>query len=182
MCKGATAILEDMKYIYPLNDAAATVNEIGVTLRRVMGGTSGVLYNIFFKAAYAKLKENTSSSISAELWMAVLDAAVAAVSKYAGAVEGYRTMLDALVPASTSLQERLAAGDDLLTAFIFSSEAALAGAELTKTMQAQVGRSSYVPGDILASVPDPGAMAAAAWYRAVVVAVAEYYQKGSHRN
>jgi len=165
------------KLSYPLNDVAATVNEIGVTLRRVMGGTSGVLYDIFFKAAYAKLKENTSSSISAEIWRAMLDAAVAAVSKYGGAVAGYRTMLDALLPASTSLQERLAAGDDPLTAFIISSEAALAGAEFTKTMQAQAGRSSYVPGDILASVPDPGAKAASTWYRAVVMAVAEYYQK-----
>lgn len=182
MCKGATAILEDMKYIYPLNDAASTVNEIGVTLRRVMGGTSGILYDIFFKAAYAKLKENSSSSLSAEIWTAVLDAAVVAVSKYGGAVAGYRTMLDALLPASTYLQERLSAGDDPLTAFIISSEAALAGADFTKTMQAQVGRSSYVPGDILASVPDPGAKAAAAWYRAVVMAVAKYYQKGSQQN
>ena len=28
---------------YPLNDAAETVNEIGSSVRRAMGGTSGVL-------------------------------------------------------------------------------------------------------------------------------------------
>lgn len=28
---------------YPLNDAAETVNEIGASIRRVMGGTSGIL-------------------------------------------------------------------------------------------------------------------------------------------
>lgn len=27
-----------------MNDAAETVNEIGATIRRVMGGTSGILY------------------------------------------------------------------------------------------------------------------------------------------
>lgn len=72
---------------YPLNDAAETINEMGSSIQRVMGGTSGILYfsirlntgdivtsfcslhwyrhnsflylnsyNIFCKAAYAKLK------------------------------------------------------------------------------------------------------------------------------
>lgn len=174
--RGASAILEDMNQHYPLNDAAATVNEIGVSVRRVMGGTSGVIYDIFCKAAYAKLKEN-SSSISAKHWADALDAAVAAVSKYGGAAAGYRTLLDALIPASKALHERLAAGDDPATAFLSSSEVALAGAESTKNMQAQAGRSAYVSAENLASVPDPGAVAAATWYRAAAIAVAEYYRK-----
>lgn len=68
-------------------------------------------------------------------------------------------------------QQRLDAEDDPVTAFVLSSEAALAGAESTKHMQAQAGRSSYISGEILASVPDPGAMAAASWYRAAALAV-----------
>jgi hypothetical protein len=28
-----------------MNDAAGTINEIGATIRRVMGGTSGILYD-----------------------------------------------------------------------------------------------------------------------------------------
>ncbi|KAE8678343.1 putative 3,4-dihydroxy-2-butanone kinase [Hibiscus syriacus] len=91
-----------------------------------------------------------------------LEAAIAAVSKYGGTRAGYRTLLDALIPASAVLKERLSAGDDSSTAFVLSSEAALAGAESTKDMQAQAGRSSYVSAAILATVPDPGAMAAAA--------------------
>jgi len=35
----------------------------------------------------------------------------------------------------------------------------------------QAGRSSYIAPDLLASIPDPGAMAAAAWYRAAALAV-----------
>ncbi|KAF2317582.1 hypothetical protein GH714_024936 [Hevea brasiliensis] len=69
------------------------------------------------------------------------------------------------------LQSRLTAGDDPITAFILSSEAALAGAESTRHMQAQAGRSTYVSTEILASVPDPGAMAAASWYRAAALAI-----------
>lgn len=34
-----------------------------------------------------------------------LEASVAAVSKYGGASTGYRTMLDALIPASTVLKQ-----------------------------------------------------------------------------
>lgn len=34
-----------------------------------------------------------------------LEAAIVAVSKYGGAAAGYRTMLDALIPAATVLKE-----------------------------------------------------------------------------
>ncbi|XP_015583579.2 putative 3,4-dihydroxy-2-butanone kinase [Ricinus communis] len=168
---GAATILEDKKKYYPLNDAAETVNEIGSSIRRVMGGTSGIIYNIFCKAAYAQLKANTQSVVTSIQWSEALQASIAAVSKYGGASAGYRTMLDAFIPASALLKERLTAGDDPFTAFVLSSEAALAGAESTKHMQAQAGRSSYISTEILALVPDPGAMAAAAWYRAAALAI-----------
>ncbi|XXG81777.1 hypothetical protein AAC387_Pa09g2347 [Persea americana] len=171
MFRGATAILEDMKKHYPLNDAAETVNEIGASIRRVMGGTSGIIYDIFCKAAYAKLKESTQSGITARQWSDAFEASIAAVSKYGGAVAGYRTLLDALIPASTVLRERLDAGDDPVNAFVLSSEKALSGAQATKNMQPQAGRSTYIAGEILASVPDPGAMAASVWYRAAALAV-----------
>ncbi|GAY68124.1 hypothetical protein CUMW_261750 [Citrus unshiu] len=156
MYRGATAILEDKKN-YPLNDAAETVNEIGASIRRVMGGTSGILYHIFCKAAYAKLKASSKSGITSKQCEMIffikistkindsfdsgaeaLEASIAAVSKYGGATAGYRTMLDALIPAAAVLQERLSAGIDPSTAFILSSEAAIAGAESTKHMQAQL--------------------------------------------
>ncbi|XP_030938625.1 putative 3,4-dihydroxy-2-butanone kinase [Quercus lobata] len=170
MYRGATAILEDIRN-YPLNDAAETVNEIGSSIRRIMGGTSGIIYNIFCKAAYAQLKASSQPVVTAKQWAEALEASITAISKYGGASAGYRTLLDALIPASAMLQERLNAGDDPCVAFVLSSEAALAGAESTKHMQAQAGRSTYVAGEILASVPDPGAMAAASWYRAAALAV-----------
>ncbi|KMZ70451.1 Glycerone kinase, Triokinase [Zostera marina] len=167
--RGATTILEDMRKRYPLNDAAETINEIGASIRRVMGGTSGILYVILCKAAYTKLKEN--SSVTSKQWVEALEASIAAVSKYGGAGAGFRTMLDALIPALTVLKERLDAGDNPFTAFLLSSEAAVAGAESTKTMMALAGRSSYVSGEILASVPDPGAMAVATWYSSAALAI-----------
>ncbi|XP_020215526.1 putative 3,4-dihydroxy-2-butanone kinase isoform X3 [Cajanus cajan] len=170
MYRGAKAVLEDIKN-YPLNDAAETVGEIGSSIGRAMGGTSGIIYTIFCKAAYTQLKENSHSGVTPKQWAEALAASIAAVSKYGGASAGYRTLLDALIPALSVLQERLNSGDDPSIAFLLSSEAALAGAESTKNMQAQAGRSTYVSGEILSSVPDPGAVAAASWYRAAAVVV-----------
>ncbi|OAY82683.1 putative 3,4-dihydroxy-2-butanone kinase [Ananas comosus] len=70
-----------------------------------------------------------------------------------------------------TIRRRLDAGDDPVTAFLLSSEAAVNGAESTKNMHAQAGRSSYIAPDLLSSVPDPGAMAVAAWYKAAALAV-----------
>ncbi|XP_039144765.1 putative 3,4-dihydroxy-2-butanone kinase isoform X1 [Dioscorea cayenensis subsp. rotundata] len=169
MYRGAMAILDDMKKCYPLNVASETVNEIGTSIRRVMGGTSGILYAIFCKAAYTSLKE--SPDVTPEQWSRALEASIAAVSKYGRAERGYRTMLDALIPASIVLKENLDKGNDPVAAFVLSSEAAVNGAESTKEMQPQAGRSSYITGDVLSTVPDPGAMAAATWYRAAALAV-----------
>lgn len=130
-------------------------------------------YDIFCKAAYAKLKADSELVVTALHWADALEAAIAAVSKYGGARAGYRTLLDALIPALSALKERLSAGDNPVDAFVISAEAAVAGAESTKNMQAQAGRSTYIPGDVLASIPDPGAMAAAAWYRAAALAIKE---------
>ncbi|KAI4365805.1 hypothetical protein MLD38_021760 [Melastoma candidum] len=173
LSKGAAAILEDLKTRYPLNDAVETVNEVGNSIRRSIGGTSGIIYNIFCKAAYAKLKMSMGSIPTPKEWAIALEAAISAVSTYGGAKAGYRTMLDALIPASEVLKEKLDVGVDPPTAFLLSAEAASTGAESTKHMQAQAGRASYVSGENLSTVPDPGAMAVAAWYRAAATAIQE---------
>ncbi|CAI9295470.1 unnamed protein product [Lactuca saligna] len=107
MARGATAIQQDLKKYYPLNDAAETINEIGSSIRRVMGGTSGILYDIFCKAAYARLKLNSQSdaAITPLQWADAFEGAISAVMLYGGAAAGYRTMLDALIPASTLLKQ-----------------------------------------------------------------------------
>ncbi|XP_048490224.1 putative 3,4-dihydroxy-2-butanone kinase isoform X2 [Beta vulgaris subsp. vulgaris] len=141
MFRGASAIVEDMKKYYPLNDVTETIKEIGFSIRRVMGGTSGIIYDILFKAAYAKLKSTSQCTVTSKELASALQAAIAAVSLYGGASAGYRTLLDALIPASEVLQERLKAGDDPIDAFVLSSEAAFIGAESTKHMHAQLDTS-----------------------------------------
>ncbi|KAL3688202.1 hypothetical protein R1sor_014511 [Riccia sorocarpa] len=176
MYKGASAILEDLQDHYPLNDAAATVQEIGSSIRRSMGGTSGVIYDIFCRAAYARLNESPPPAIDAKTWAAAFEAANQAVSQYGGATAGLRTLLDALIPASTALREALDGGTEPVRAFLAAAEAAEKGAEATKGMAAMAGRSNYITSDVLSTVPDPGALAAAAWIKAAATAVSEHFQ------
>ncbi len=48
-----------------------------------------------------------------------------------------------------------------------AADAAMEGAESTKSMAAAAGRSSYVPEALLRDVPDPGARAVAVWMGAL---------------
>ncbi|WZZ61438.1 hypothetical protein YC2023_061545 [Brassica napus] len=157
---------------YPLYDAAETMYAIGASISKAIRGTIGIIYNLLCKAAYAELKKaNIDEEVTPRDWSEALKASIASVRKYGGATEGYRTMLDALIPASQVLEENLSAGVDPVTAFSVSAAAATKGAKSTIQMQAQAGRSSYVSAENLATVPDPGAMAAAVWYRAAARAV-----------
>ncbi|RRT75114.1 hypothetical protein B296_00006320 [Ensete ventricosum] len=146
MHRGATAVLEDMKRWY-----------------------GNLLVSYSFHAS----------------WATALEASVAAVSKYGGAVAGYRTMLDALIPASKVLREASKGillismfvylphvGHELLvTRVCFFMYSCVLLTYMTRCTNMQAGRSTYIAADLLSSVPDPGAMAAAAWYRAAALAV-----------
>ncbi|CAI7882080.1 unnamed protein product, partial [Closterium sp. NIES-54] len=173
MSRGAKAVLEALASRYPLNDAPATIREMGASVRCSMGGTSGVIYDIFCRSAYVKLRElaGPAAQPTPAHWAAAFEAAVAAVSLYGGAQAGYRTMLDALLPAAATLSHSITAGEPAAAALAAAAQAAAAGAESTKSMPALAGRSSYVPAEVLASVPDPGAMAVVAWLQGVATAM-----------
>lgn len=61
----------------------------------------------------------------------------------------------------------LSAGDDGSRCLAAAAAAAKSGADDTTGMKARKGRSSYVPEDVLSSVPDPGAQGVAIWLQAV---------------
>ena len=72
------------------------------------------------------------------------------------AVEGEKTMLDALIPAHKAMAAAVEAGDDLKTALEKAIKAAHEGIEFTKTIKATKGRASYI-GDRSIGHQDPGA-------------------------
>ncbi|MNZ34321.1 Dihydroxyacetone kinase [compost metagenome] len=137
----------------PLDDLSKLLLLIGERLATVMGGSSGVLMSIFFTAAGQKLHDGKS------LPEALLSG-LAEMKHYGGADLGDRTLIDALQPALEALQN----GDIQAAA-----QAAKKGADATAGMQkAGAGRSSYVNKENLEGVTDPGAVAVAEVFKAMV--------------
>jgi len=146
------------------------------TIGERMGGSSGAIVQILLTAAAtesqrlaqpdASSPSSSSSRSSLPLTLASsLHAGVGAVSKFGGANQGDRTMLDALIPALNAFQSSLAGGSSTKDAVKAGMEAARKGSEATKNMTARAGRSNYVSGAAL-SEPDPGAVAVALLWEA----------------
>jgi len=111
-----------------------------------MGGTSGVLLEIFFTAAARSIAQGKALP-------AALLAGVDAIEFYGGASVGSRTMIDALRPAVAALDSGAPLAE---VAF-----AARKGADSTMTMTASAGRANWVGQESYQGMPDPGAAAVA---------------------
>jgi len=160
--------------------AISVLRIMGDTFETSMGGTSGALYSIMAHGAIAGLKRRTENQIKtmtvAEIWSEALSSAVGAVLKYGGAPEKSRTMNDALVPAERALRLKLKEGATSLDALQVAAKEARKGAEETKTERATAGRASYVPDEVLRGTPDPGAMAIAALFEAILAHLSSHHQ------
>eukprot|EP00978_Attheya_sp_CCMP212_P012442 scaffold31070_cov46-Attheya_sp.AAC.5 len=134
----------------PMEHPSLLFTSVADAVSASMGGTSGILLELFFRNVSSATKLSSSLTDA-------FDQGVQAVSLYGGATVGSRTMLDAMVPASTAAAA--AAASSSLRA---AADAAKAGADGTATMEsASAGRSNYVRGDVLMGTPDPGAVAVA---------------------
>ncbi|MDI2089787.1 dihydroxyacetone kinase subunit DhaK [Commensalibacter oyaizuii] len=138
----------------PLADLSKLCLVIGERLAVVMGGSSGVLMSIFFTATGQKLGEG--QNLAEGLLFGLKQ-----MKHYGGADLGDRTMIDALQPAleafkqSGSLQSAMQAADE--------------GAKNTaKSAKANAGRSSYLNSDSLVGNADPGAVAVARVFAALL--------------
>ncbi len=151
---------------YALDDPAATLHALGVTLQRSLGGTSGPLYAAFFLRGASTLRRGQSDD--PRTWAEAFTAACAAVSELGGASPGDRTMLDALMPAATAFREAIAAGRPTKEALAAAAAAARVGAAATASMKPRRGRSSYL-GERVMGHPDPGAEAVVIWLNALVL-------------
>ena len=162
LTRGARAVLDALPSC-PLDDPAATLHELALTVQRAVGGTSGPLYAMLLLRAAACVRSNDPQA--ATTWAEALRAGGAGIGELGGAAVGDRTMLDALVPASEALASGLHAGHSPLAALNEAVAAADRGAKATASMMPRRGRSSYL-GNRALGHPDPGAVAVATWLRA----------------
>jgi dihydroxyacetone kinase len=165
--RGASAIKDSLAE-FTFDSPAVALKEIALKLQDHMGGSSGPLYGTLLIRAANSL---TGTEINAGSWAVALEAGCDAVTEVGGANLGDRTMLDALLPFAKTLKalfEKSGADTDARAAL----EAAEQGAEATAQMMPKRGRSSYLGSRALGH-PDPGAVAAVVWLRAIVDTVTE---------
>ncbi len=167
LSRGAKAVLQNIS-TRPINNESEILQEIAMTLQQSMGGSSGPLYGVFFLRAANSLRGN--STVDAMDWARAAMEACEAISEMGGASVGDRTMLDALIPFAETFRSGLLAGLNASEALTSAVDAAETGAKATASMFPKRGRSSYL-GDRALGHPDPGAVAAAVWLRAVFTAI-----------
>lgn len=167
LSRGAKAVLQNIS-TRPINNESEILQEIAMTLQQSMGGSSGPLYGVFFLRAANSLRGNFT--VDAMDWARTAMEACEAISEMGGASVGDRTMLDALIPFAETFRSGLLAGLNASEALTSAVDAAETGAKATASMFPKRGRSSYL-GDRALGHPDPGAVAAAVWLRAVFTAI-----------
>ncbi|CCC10047.1 hypothetical protein SMACR_02626 [Sordaria macrospora] len=161
--RGAEAILSHLNKNPLTGDAAIDLSKIVTVVEQTMDGTSGALYGIFLNALVASLHtvgggggESDKKAVDGNAWAAALKLSCEALSKYTPARPGDRTLIDALYPFVDALEKT---GDVKKAA-----EAAKQGAEGTKGMKANLGRTVYIGGSGFEQVPDPGAWGLAKFF------------------
>ncbi|MEV8633908.1 dihydroxyacetone kinase subunit DhaL [Streptosporangium sp. NPDC051023] len=147
----------------------ALLRLVGSTLIRKVGGASGPLYGTAFLEAGKALGETPQVSVT-ELTRA-LEAGLAGIQRLGAAVEGDKTMVDALAPAIRALAGAAREGAGRREALDAAASAAVAGAEATIPMLARKGRASYL-GPRSVGHEDPGAASAALMLTALCTAAA----------
>lgn len=141
----------------------------GRRLISVVGGASGPLYGTLFIAAADALGDEPADG--ADLARA-LEVGVAAVGRRGRSEVGQKTMLDALVPAASTLTEALRPGSSASDAGRAAADAARTGRDATRDMIAQRGRASYL-GERARGHLDPGASSSAILFGALSAALAD---------
>lgn len=156
-------------------NAGAVLKKIGLTLSGKVGGVSGPMWGTAFLRAGVTAGEQ---DLTPELVIAMLRAAMEGVMARGGASLGDKTLLDALSPATDSLEasfkDPATAGDHGVAAVQQAADVAVKAAEDTKGMLAMRGRAAYT-GERSRDSVDAGATAIGVILQAVAAAWAEKY-------
>ncbi|KAI7856764.1 dihydroxyacetone kinase [Circinella umbellata] len=149
----ATAIIEALPKL-PLDSGHGTMLALADIIERTVGGTSSAIYCIFLSALGAGLSKYGSSNVAE--WAKASSHALDALQSYTSARVGDRTLMDSLIPFvqvlsnTNNIDEATTAGRQ--------------GAESTRTLEAHMGRASYISTEDVkqAALPDAGAWGLAA--------------------
>lgn len=153
MARGFKKVEDDLPGLAG-KDIGAVLKKVGMDLVSTVGGSAGPLYGTGFMKAGAKAAGKME--ISLDDFLDMMQEAIGGVQLRGKAVEGEKTMLDAMIPAEKAMREAAAAGKTVKEVLDAGVQAAEAGVEYTKTIIATKGRASYL-GERSLGHQDPGA-------------------------
>jgi dihydroxyacetone kinase-like protein len=170
LADGFRAVLRQLDGEIDRSSIGTFLMKVGSAFAGNAGGTTGPMWGTAFLRAGINLKEKQAVNLSDLVLMG--RAAIVGMMARGNAVQGDKTLLDALIPAVDKLEEyaRTAPGD-LVAAFESAASAADAAIEGTRQWPAKRGRQSYA-GDRTIGTLDPGIVAVAMMLRAVAVNLA----------
>ncbi len=163
VARGVKAAVRDLEAAQPVN-----VNEVfvvaGKAMMKSMGGASGVLYGVFFRAAQ---DAPVALQLDCLTLKELLNAGLSNLQLKTKAQVGDKTMLDAAVPALQALNE----GDttSLSEALNRAASAAEKGAQGTVGLLPKFGRAKTL-GERAVAAQDPGATSMALLFRGLAEA------------
>jgi len=150
--KAVEEVLQGLENEAP--DLGKVLKKAGMAFNNKAASTFGV----FFATACMKSSKKIQGKTKLKLRdiANIFEASVNSIKERGGAKVGDKTILDALVPASKSIQNSLNNKESIPKAFQRAAQAAKKGAENTKGMQPKTGRAKQL-GDQATDIQDPGA-------------------------
>ena len=160
------------------SSVGAVLKKIGLVIAGKVGGVSGPIWGTAFLRAGATAGDRTE--LAPEDVIAMLRASITGIMARGGASLGEKTLLDALVPATDSLEAAIGdpalQGDHGAAALQRAADVAVKAAEETKGMLAMRGRAAYTGERSIGSV-DAGATAIGVILQAISAAWREKHGK-----
>jgi len=145
-------------------DIGTFLKKVAIVITSRIGGTSGPIWGTAF------LRAGTTAGAATELEtaqvVAMLRAAIEGIKTRGKSDVGDKTLLDALVPATDTIEQSAAAGMDAPSTLRAAAQVARERAEATRSMLAKRGRASYT-GERSIGTLDAGAVAIAVMLEAL---------------
>ncbi len=163
MARGFELVLQDWDS-FDRADIGTFLKRIAVVITSRIGGTSGPIWGTAFLRAGAAA--GAATELEPAQIVAMLRAAIEGIKARGRSDVGDKTLLDALVPATDTIEKHVGSGAGAAVTLRAVAVTARERAEATRPMQAMRGRASYT-GERSIGTLDAGAVAVAVMFEAL---------------